>query len=283
MTAPIHIMRWAPADYLMDGFVQGCYLRRDYKTLAFYSAFLFRSFAEGGSLPANPDTLVGFIAMPKRDLVPALEACITAGKLVVEGDSVFHRRVRDDFARAVEIRDSLSAKGRLGVKARLKLRSSPGQADAQAKPLAIANSHSQGVDRQGDSRKPPTHQQELFQSVTDLYREMELEPPKGGQIGRWSKLAGSPALLLELLNGLANAGHLSKGEGYVAGCLKRLQADGSEQKIGEQSPHDPALDGNRYPNLLRHSSYFGRGVPEAEWRPLAELEEELGPLVGADA
>lgn len=91
--APVHIMRFAPADYLLDAFVQRCYRTRSHRTLAFYTGFLFRSHLEGGSLPADPHTLASYLSMQVRDVVSALQECVTAGKLKIENGRVFHKRV----------------------------------------------------------------------------------------------------------------------------------------------------------------------------------------------
>jgi hypothetical protein len=112
--APVHIMRFAPADYLMDGFVKGCYRRRDYRTVAFYSAFLFRSHLEGGSLEDDETALADHLGMSEKDVRDALAACVAAGKLKRQGGRVFHHRVVESIEAEMQFRAEQTERGKLG-------------------------------------------------------------------------------------------------------------------------------------------------------------------------
>jgi len=155
---------------------------------------------------------------------------------------------------------------------------------ATAKPTYVrtyVKNHHDGAPKADKSTPPehePTPQQRIVFEAVGLYEAMDLVPPSAGQIVRWAKLAGSPERLAALLDDLATTGKLGKGEGYVAACVKNIESETKEKALSDQSPFQPQLDGKRYPNHLRHSSYFGRGVPEDEWHPMAELIAARGPL-----
>jgi hypothetical protein len=101
---PIHIQRWAPADYHEDEHVRLLYARRAWCTLTFYRTFLDRSHLAGGDLPADSETLSALLSMPKRDVERALEFCL--GRLIErDGDRLFQKRVRRDVAREIEFRE----------------------------------------------------------------------------------------------------------------------------------------------------------------------------------
>src|SRR5687767_13654607 len=76
---PVYIMRFAPSDYTNDPFVKRLYLRGDYRTAAFYPAFLFHSHQQGGDLPADPDDLAAVVLMRRRDVEASLKVCMEAG------------------------------------------------------------------------------------------------------------------------------------------------------------------------------------------------------------
>lgn len=116
--APVHIMRFAPADYLLDAFVKDCYRRRDHRTLAFYTGFLFTSHLEGGSLPADPTRLAAHLGMAVSDVTPALTRCVEAEKLRVKDGRVYHKRVASEVADELAYRDQQSEFGKLGGRPR---------------------------------------------------------------------------------------------------------------------------------------------------------------------
>lgn len=112
--APIHIMRWAPADYVNDPFVRKLYQKRDWRTLAFYSAFLFYSHMEGGDLPSDPEELAAVLLMPARDVASALSLCLSAGKLHEEHGRLFHKRVISEVIQELEFREKQREIGKRG-------------------------------------------------------------------------------------------------------------------------------------------------------------------------
>lgn len=126
---PIHIMRFAPADYVDDPFVRGLYQRRDFRTAAFYPLFLFYSFMEGGSLPldvstdggASPlrvSTIASLVLMREADVRHAIETCLHANKIVRKGGRLFHRRVRREILSELKFRRQQAGLGKLGGLAR---------------------------------------------------------------------------------------------------------------------------------------------------------------------
>jgi len=114
---PIHIQRWAPADYHEDEHVRLLYARRDWRTLTFYRTFLDRAFMAGGDLPADPEALSAVVQMPRKDVSSALDFCL--GKLIyAEGDRLYQKRVRRDIADELEFREQQAERGKLSGEAR---------------------------------------------------------------------------------------------------------------------------------------------------------------------
>lgn len=114
MAQPVHLMKFAPADYLLDSFVQGCIRRCDWTTLAFYTLFLFKSHYEGGSLPADPVALGDHLNMQPDTASAALETCVAASKLRVEDGRVYHKRVAREVKAAREYIDEQRETGKKG-------------------------------------------------------------------------------------------------------------------------------------------------------------------------
>lgn len=112
--APIHIQRWAPADFQNDSFVRSLLLRRDHRTLVFYRQFLDASFIEGGSLPADPSLLSASCLMQKHDVRACLAICMKAGKIQQQGDRLFHARVAREVAEELAYRADQQARGSEG-------------------------------------------------------------------------------------------------------------------------------------------------------------------------
>ena len=112
---PIHIQRWAPADYQQDEHILLLLRRRAWGTLTFYRQFLDVSFIAGGDLPASPEALAAVLHMPRGVVVSALAFCL--GRLLHEENGrLFHSRVRRDVADEIEFRASQAELGREGGK-----------------------------------------------------------------------------------------------------------------------------------------------------------------------
>lgn len=110
---PIHIQRWAPADFHEDEHVKLLKARRDYRTLTFYRHFIDRAFAAGGDLPADPEALAAVVEMPRKDVEAALVFCL--GRLIhQDGDRLYQARVRRDVAEEMEFRAQQIERGRAG-------------------------------------------------------------------------------------------------------------------------------------------------------------------------
>jgi len=112
--SPVHIMRWAPADYENDPFVMLMKKRGAYRVLAFYSSFLFRSHMAGGSLPADIDLLAAALSLDNRTTTIGLSTCKQHAKIQQAGDRVFHKRVVDGIAKELSYRENQSRVGSLG-------------------------------------------------------------------------------------------------------------------------------------------------------------------------
>ncbi len=110
---PIHIQRWAPADYHEDEHVRLLKTRRDYRTLTFYRHFIDRSFSAGGDLPADLEALAAVVEMPRRDVERALSFCL--GRLIERrGGRLYQKRVEREVRAELAYRTEQAELGRKG-------------------------------------------------------------------------------------------------------------------------------------------------------------------------
>lgn len=110
---PIHIQRWAPADFHADETVKLLKARRDYLKLTFYRTFLDESFMAGGDLPADPESLAAVMSMPVSHVKQALSFFIGL-KIFEENGRLFQPRIRRDVADELEFREIQRANGKKG-------------------------------------------------------------------------------------------------------------------------------------------------------------------------
>ncbi len=111
---PIHIMRWAPADYVNDPFVRLLISEEDFATLTFYHLVLNWSHMEGGDLSSDPRQLAASLGMRRHRVVRSLQVCIEAGKLMVENGRLYHPRVVREVKDELTYRAEQAALGKKG-------------------------------------------------------------------------------------------------------------------------------------------------------------------------
>lgn len=111
---PIHIMRWAPADYVNDPVVRLALARRDLTASTFYPLFLFHAFMEGGSLPADVEILSAIIGMRPADVTKALAFWQGHGKIHEKDGKLSHSRVSREVSEELAFRELQSERGKLG-------------------------------------------------------------------------------------------------------------------------------------------------------------------------
>jgi len=111
---PIHIMRWAPADYVNDPVVKLALAKRDLVASTFYPLFLFHAFMEGGSLPAHNLSLAAILGMRPADVSKAVSFFKEHGKLQEADGRLFHQRVMREVKAELEFRELQSERGKLG-------------------------------------------------------------------------------------------------------------------------------------------------------------------------
>lgn len=110
---PIHIQRWAPADYHADEHVKFLKSRHRYRTLTFYRHFIDHSWSAGGSLPCDVSLLSAIVEMPPRHVRAALDYCV--GRLIFkDGDRYFQARVMRDVSDELNFRAEQARVGRKG-------------------------------------------------------------------------------------------------------------------------------------------------------------------------
>ncbi len=111
---PIHIMRFAPADFENDEAVKLAVRRRNYRALAFYMAFINHSFMAGGDLPADPERIAATLGWHLGDVRAAVGYWLAEGKLVEVNGRIVQKRVQREVAQELEFRDLQSERGKLG-------------------------------------------------------------------------------------------------------------------------------------------------------------------------
>ncbi len=111
---PIHIMRWAPADYVNDPAVKLALAKRDLVASTFYPLFLFHAFMEGGSLPSDPVLLAAIVGMRPADVRKAVAFFVGHGKLREVDGRLSHERVVREVKAELEFRELQSERGKLG-------------------------------------------------------------------------------------------------------------------------------------------------------------------------
>jgi len=111
---PIHLMRWAPADYVNDPAVKLALAKRDFVASTFYPLFLFHAFIQGGDLPADPVELGAIVGMRPADVTKAVNYWHGQGKLQQRDGRIFHERVVRDVADEIAFRAEQAERGRLG-------------------------------------------------------------------------------------------------------------------------------------------------------------------------
>lgn len=117
---PIHVMRFAVADYLEDPWVKLALTERNLVATTFYPLFLFASFNHGGDLPSDPTLLAAALGMRRSDVVAALKfwSQKECGLVILESGRAWNPRVRRDVAAELQFRSDQAERGRKGGKAK---------------------------------------------------------------------------------------------------------------------------------------------------------------------
>lgn len=138
---PIHIQRWAPADFHADETVKLLKARRDYLKLTFYRTFLDESFMAGGDLPADPESLAAVMSMPVSHVKQAL-AFFVGLKIFEENGRLYQPRIKRDVADELEFREIQRANGKKGGRKASHTQALPNATgkpkDSQSPPAPIA-------------------------------------------------------------------------------------------------------------------------------------------------
>ena len=103
---PIHIMRFAPADYLGDPAVKLALAEDRIDAIAFYPLFLFHAFLQGGALASDVRLLAATCSMPRRRVEKALAFWKEQGKIEERDGYLYQRRVTREVERELEFRRS---------------------------------------------------------------------------------------------------------------------------------------------------------------------------------
>lgn len=115
---PIHIQRWAPADFQVDPVVQWILTTGRHDVYVLYRQFLDVSFMEGGSLPDDLAYLQAITRFSSTEAVESsLEVLIGAGKIVRQRGRLYHKRVAREIAHELRYRKEQTALGKIGGEA----------------------------------------------------------------------------------------------------------------------------------------------------------------------
>lgn len=107
---PIHIMRWAPADFLADPFVMMLVADGRYEAYVFYRQFIDVSFLEGGKIRNDLRLLSALSGLSEEYAEAARDFCVEAGKLQVADGWIFHPRVVREVEREMSFRETQGPK-----------------------------------------------------------------------------------------------------------------------------------------------------------------------------
>lgn len=157
---PIHIQRWAPADFQNDEHVKVLKARRDWTTLTFYRQFLDYSFITGGDLPTDLESLAATLEMPSSHVRKALAFCL--GRLIdQDGDRLYQRRVRSEVSEELKFREIQRENGKKASRrvAYDKPKASPSPPSPSPSPPPIAPTPADADARPpvgDDDSRPPT-------------------------------------------------------------------------------------------------------------------------------
>lgn len=116
---PIHIQRWAPADFVNDPAVRLALSERNYAAFTLYVLVLNHSFMEGGDLPSSIPALAAVIGMPRKDVEESLPYWMEQNKLVTEETCLFNPRVKAEVIRELSFRRKQKRVGKMGGRPRV--------------------------------------------------------------------------------------------------------------------------------------------------------------------
>jgi len=183
---PIHIMRWAPADYEGDEAVKLAVRRRNYRALAFYMAFINHSFMAGGDLPDDCERLAVTLGWSRGEVALAVRYWRAEGKLESVNGRLVQKRVQRDVAQELEYRELQSERGRLGGRPK-KAVAKPALVDVKSPPAPAPAPAPVGRKEPADLPPARPPEQRAEEATDATIRRLQLE------LGSWiARLAEHP-------------------------------------------------------------------------------------------
>lgn len=136
---PVHIMRFAPADFVTDKWVRLALSQNEPDLIAFYALFLFHSYLDGGTLPADRRHLAAVLSLRWQVVQRGLDywsdpAC---GLIVVRNGLAWNPRVLRDVAKAIEFVETQANHGRHGGRGNRKGSQKGSLSDTENQPLPL--------------------------------------------------------------------------------------------------------------------------------------------------
>ena len=103
---PIHLMKFAPADYVNDPAVRLALARGNLAASTFYPLFIFHSFLQGGALNSDRAVLAATLGMTSQQVARALKYWIAQGKIVESDGQLYQKRVRREVEKELAFREA---------------------------------------------------------------------------------------------------------------------------------------------------------------------------------
>lgn len=110
---PIHLMRFACADYLNEPAVKLALAEDNVDASAFYPLFLFNAFTQGGSLPSGPRILAATVGMPLKRVERALKFWQEHGVIEERDGRLYQKRLEREVTQELAFRDSEAERKRI--------------------------------------------------------------------------------------------------------------------------------------------------------------------------
>jgi len=215
---PIHIQRWAPADFQLDPFVQWALAAQRWDVYVLYRQFIDVSFTQGGSIPDDPAYLRAMCRFEEPDAAEkALEVCIEAGKIFREDGKLFHPRVRREVERELDFRTEQTNKARTGTSNyRAERARKAGLSSAAAREAKYGSAQPLARTRTASSNTPPSPAPSPAPAPAPIYQEGERSTGSPERVTEASALLAevSTEANLDPSEVLSRASEW-KGKGYV--------------------------------------------------------------------
>ncbi len=192
---PQHLQRWAGGDWLGSR-VRGYAIRNGDPWVAWiYLDILFRSFQDGGDLPADVPHLADLLGFPEEQIARVLDLLKTRfGKIVEEDGRIFNPRVRKEMEKVHRLSEQFAKAGAEGgkrsgeVRRERSTKGSEGEGSSETKGREGYPSD----DTKGGSKKTKGREAKSLPLSLSLSSSLSESESKGKEGGAGSNGSGHP-------------------------------------------------------------------------------------------